>query len=107
MVKTTADSRAGPERDEPEENSRRWRTPLPPMPLSELPALEALLGMPSSLTPVTHGLDGTRTKIIVSREMPRCPKCAQSDLVEPEGRSGTSGPWFICGRCQAIFFAAV
>jgi len=107
MVRTTADSRGGPERDEPEETPRPARTPLAADTAEQLPAMKTLLAMSSYVTPVTQGLDGTRTKIIVSREMPRCPKCAQSDLVEPEGRSGTSGPWFVCSRCQAIFFQAV
>jgi hypothetical protein len=53
------------------------------MPLSELPALKAL---------------------VAGGDLPCCPKCAEADQVEPEGRSGECGLWFKCRRCEAIFF---
>jgi hypothetical protein len=75
------------------------------MPLSELPAMKALLAVPSHPELVAGRFDGGETSSRLRRGIPRCPKCDAADLVEAEGRSGQCGPWFICGRCQAVFFA--
>jgi len=72
------------------------------MPLSELPALKALVARPSSGEPNAHR--GKRGANDAGGDMPRCPKCAEADQVEPEGRSGECGLWFKCRRCEAIFF---
>jgi hypothetical protein len=73
------------------------------MPLSELPALEALLSEPSSSAP-DAGLIATGRPKRAGVDLPCCPKCALADRVELEGRSGACGLWFRCERCDAMFF---
>lgn len=107
MAKAIVDTHAARRGGEPEATKPAvgGPTPLPTMPPSELPAMTALLAVPSDPELVAGRFDGGETSGPLRRVMPRCPKCDAADLVEAEGRSGACGPWFICGRCQAVFFS--
>ena len=61
------------------------------MPLSELPALKALMARPSSPGPAAgHTQSGRPKRAVVN--LPCCPKCVLADQVEAEGRSGYVRP---------------